>query len=645
MNGRISILLVILSLLITSSKSLRRQKRIIGGSAAAEPPIDDPVVFVNKNGRDARILGIREQNSGYYSFRGIRYAEPPIGLHRFQRPKAANLAGDLNATTWGAPCPQINGHKSKEIIGSEDCLFLNIFTPVLPDASEGYPVLIWIHGGGFRRGSACQYEMKHLIKKKIIVVSIQYRLGSLGFLSTGTKDLPGNNGLFDMILAVNWIKDYIEFFGGNPRKIIAFGHGTGAISALMLTLSKLSSGIFNGIIAMSGTILSHFAIDKDPLNTAKYIGYNNGCPTNDTKEMVQCLRELSIDKLIEVDSRLEYIRTVSGVVSSISTLLTAGPVIEGSDDERSLPNLITETPEESLKLGNFPNIPLLIGIVKDEIGGAIFGDYKNELEEKLRTIPNYLSEDLIPSLQKTIPNIRNTTKFAPEVFEKYLNIFQSNKIDKMKKVAEAMGDSLFNAPIFLTVEHWSKKAKAFLYSFDYDGERCYGKDFLSGLPIVDAKQSLKGINHGDDLGYIFDRNNIVGEKIKNAIDKTNEIDEHVTEIFTGMISNFARTGKPDMSIKSENNTWLPKIVPNFSESNSFVSINSVPKMMENFRYCEMGLWTGLSGRLQSPACNLLKSTSQVVNNVGTDAKNVIEKPIKNIKNINNIVPKMKPTFG
>lgn len=90
------------------------------------------------------------------------------------------MEGDLNATAWGSPCPQINGHKSKKIIGSEDCLFLNIFTPVLPDASDGYPVLIWIHGGGFRRGSASQYETKHLIKKGTIVVSIQYRLGSLG---------------------------------------------------------------------------------------------------------------------------------------------------------------------------------------------------------------------------------------------------------------------------------------------------------------------------------------------------------------------------------------------------------------------------------------------------------------------------------
>lgn len=90
------------------------------------------------------------------------------------------MEGDFNATTWGSPCPQVIDYKSNNIIGSEDCLFLNIFTPVLPDASEGYPVLIWIHGGGFRRGSASQYETKHLIKKGTIVVSIQYRLGSLG---------------------------------------------------------------------------------------------------------------------------------------------------------------------------------------------------------------------------------------------------------------------------------------------------------------------------------------------------------------------------------------------------------------------------------------------------------------------------------
>lgn len=147
------------------------------------------------------------------------------------------------------------------MIGSEDCLFLNVFTPALPDATDGHPVLIWIHGGGFRRGAATQYEMRNLVDKNTIVVSIQYRLGSLGnfhryirssvdciaieililrtgFLSSGTKDLSGNNGLFDMISATEWVRDYIEFFGGNPKKIVAFGQGTGASSAFLLGLSK-----------------------------------------------------------------------------------------------------------------------------------------------------------------------------------------------------------------------------------------------------------------------------------------------------------------------------------------------------------------------------------------------------------------------
>jgi len=98
-----------------------------------------------------------------------------------------HLEGEYNATTWGPPCPQPSQDGSDKIIGSEDCLFLNVFTPSLPDNSDGYPVLIWIHGGGFRRGAACQYEMRHLIKKKLIVVSIQYRLGTLGKYITVKK--------------------------------------------------------------------------------------------------------------------------------------------------------------------------------------------------------------------------------------------------------------------------------------------------------------------------------------------------------------------------------------------------------------------------------------------------------------------------
>lgn len=152
-----------------------------------------------------------------------------------------------------------------------------------------------------------------------------------------------------------------------------------------------------------------------------------------------------------------------------------------------------ESPEDSLRLGNFPTIPLLTGVVRDETGGAIFGRYKDQVLNKLETIPDYLIDDFVPRLQETIPNMQNGSRFVPQAFRNYLNFFKSNDAqDTVAKVAEALGDSLYNAPAFLTVDYWSKKANAFLYTFDHEGKRNYGKDFLAGLPIVDAKRSLDG---------------------------------------------------------------------------------------------------------------------------------------------------------
>ncbi|KAG7205466.1 hypothetical protein KM043_007453 [Ampulex compressa] len=635
MDGWAFLLLLVLFSTANETQGLRRQKRIVGGLAAAQPPEDDPVIYAAKNDRFARVYGIRDPDKGFYVFRGIRFGEPPLGRNRFQRPVAVHLEGDINATRWAPACPQPNHADGNKIVGSEDCLFLNVFTPSLPDSSEGYPVLIWIHGGGFRRGAACQYEMRNLIKKKMIVVSIQYRLGSLGFLSSGTSELPGNNGMFDMILAVNWVRDYIQYFGGNPKRIIACGHGTGASSALMLSLSNFSRSIFSGLIAMSGSVLSHFTIDKDPQRTARFIASNNGCPTEDVPQMVACLRELPVEKLVKVDSDLENLKMgVQGFISGLSVLLGPGPVIEGTDDQRSIPNFMTQTPEDSLKLGNFPGIPLLTGVMKDETGGAIYGRYKSEVQSKLTSVPNFMNQYLVPSLQSTISDFGNKTQFASEAFSKYLNFPQSsNAANNVEKVAEATSDSLYNVPAFLTVDHWSKKAKTFLYSFDHSGKRNYGNSFLGGLPIVDAKRLSDHItSHGDDLGYVFDRNTINGEKIPDANEKLDMDDERVTEVFTDMIASFARSGEPGAFSTFGNGSWLSGIAPTFSgDTNPFISITTTPRIMTNFRYCEMGLWTGLTNRLQAPVCSLFATT---LNTIGQTAKQTVDnigKPITMLK--------------
>lgn len=155
---------------------------------------------------------------------------------------------------------------------------------------------------------------------------------------------------------------------------------------------------------------------------------------------------------------------------------------------------MTASPEDSLRLGNFPSIPLLTGVMKDETGGAILGQYRDEVQNKLRTIPDYLISHFIPYLQGTIPNMQNGLRFVPQAFRSYFDMFQSDDTSNtVGKVAEALDDSLYNAPTFLTVDRWSKKANAFLYTFDHKGKRNYGKDFLTGLPIVDAKRSSDGI--------------------------------------------------------------------------------------------------------------------------------------------------------
>lgn len=148
-----------------------------------------------------------------------------------------------------------------------------------------------------------------------------------------------------------------------------------------------------------------------------------------------------------------------------------------------------ESPEDALKFGNFPTIPLLTGVMKDETGGAIFGRYKDEVQNKLNTIPNYLTSDFVPRLQETVPNMQNRSRFIPQAFQGYFGFFKNDGAQNVvAKVAEALGDSLYNAPAFLTVNYWSKRANAYLYTFDHEGKRNYGKDFLAGLPIVDAKR-------------------------------------------------------------------------------------------------------------------------------------------------------------
>lgn len=268
----------------------RESSGIVGGILAKEPSPDEPVVF----SPNARVEGLRKSSNGLYSFLGIRYASP--GPKRFMRPNYKKLFGDVDATIHGPPCAQPDWNNNSRIVGSEDCLLLNVFTPKMPDENVGLPVIIWIHGGGFRYGSASQYGPDPITDNHVIFVPIQYRLGTLGILGSGRREFPGNLALLDCAMAVQWVHEHIGYFGGNKENIKIMGQGSGAVVAMYLTSSTFTKSLINGVIAMSGSLLTKNSVEQFPQQSVDQVAEMNDCTgkSDDPKIIINCLRQVNL---------------------------------------------------------------------------------------------------------------------------------------------------------------------------------------------------------------------------------------------------------------------------------------------------------------------------------------------------------------
>lgn len=199
------------------------------------------------------------ENREYFSFRGIPYAKPPLNDLRFQLPEKPDPWIDIKSVLeTGYDCVQLNPFRESEIIGDEDCLFLNVYTPNV-DPNKKLPVMFFIHGGGYFDSSSSEafYGPDFLMEENVILVTINYRLGPLGFLSI--DGLPKNVGLHDQLLALKWVNENIHNFGGDENEITIFGESAGASSVHFLILSPLSNNCFKRAILQSGTALDTWA--------------------------------------------------------------------------------------------------------------------------------------------------------------------------------------------------------------------------------------------------------------------------------------------------------------------------------------------------------------------------------------------------
>ncbi|KAG5877265.1 hypothetical protein JTB14_009761 [Gonioctena quinquepunctata] len=434
-----------------------------------------------------------------FRFRSIPFAEPPVGELRFEPPVPKKpWTGTLDARQKPSVCTQ----GSDPVVGSEDCLYLKIYTTALPKEQKKLPVMLWIYGGAFTSGSADfgDHSIDFLLDEDVILVAFQYRVGVFGFLSTGDSVAPGNAGLKDQILALGWIKENIARFGGDPDRITLFGQSAGATSIAYLLQTNATRGLFNGVIMQSGHSLCQWALTRDAENMARNIA-------------------TTLNQVAAAQSQTALMNgnPLGG--------LPIGPVVE--PDHAGA--IVTGNSHEKLKNGQFHHVPIMIGHTSKE---ALI----NSLSAIVRLW--LLTFDIQPS--KLVPvSLNSNGLLTNNAIGRNIrsHYFQRSVAQSNEELITYISDDQWQRPIQESVLLYSARTPVYYYEFSHIGS-------LYGV----TQRTVQGVGHTEDLGYIFD----LGHEGSPA-------DYLVRSRMVKMWTNFAKTGSatPTSDSLLQNVVWTP----------------------------------------------------------------------------------------
>ena len=420
---------------------------------------------------------------GVRSWKGIPYAEPPVGPLRWADPLPAACEESVRpAMDFGTICPQWSDDEVPVPLGGEDCLTLNVWAP---EDAEDLPVLVYIHGGGNVRGSASLerfgttiFDGRDLAERAdAVVVTLQYRLGVLGFLvlpdelATG---VDGNLGLSDQILALDWVREEIGAFGGDPSRVLLFGESGGARDVCALLASPVASGRFQAAIMQSGACVVGEAADRASEGQA-YLE-NTSCA--DAPDPLGCLRGLSADELIAA-SEDEVVNGIGLVVSPF------GPGVDG--------RILPRQPLETFALGEQDPIPVVVGANAEET--AVF-------------LPATVSAEAYPTLVRAALGSTIGLAAANEA----LALYPLEDFDSARDALIALtSDAQFVCSARRAARALADHQTVYRYLFDHR---------LNG-PIY----GLAGAGHGVELPFVF-------QAMDRATPYTATEDDHLVEAVT-----------------------------------------------------------------------------------------------------------------
>jgi para-nitrobenzyl esterase len=308
---------------------------VMATSSSAWGFFDRPPVVLTHSGA---VRGV--QSNGMENFLGIRYAQPPLGALRWRPPQPVTpWRGVADATHYGGRCAALKDTNGPTTL-NEDCLFVNVQRPIGSFPGEHLPVYVWIHGGSLLNGGADQHSGDLFVHNGAIVVTMNYRLGMLGFLAhpalTAEGGESGNYGFQDQQASLRWIHDNIAAFGGDPRRVTIGGESAGATAVCAHMAAPGSRGLFSSVVLQSAVCPSYTAATAD--FTWAAAAAKAGCPTAAT--VLTCLRAAPVQALLDATPG------APNYVSGTPTL----PI----------------PPETAIKTGNFARVPVLTGTTVDE---------------------------------------------------------------------------------------------------------------------------------------------------------------------------------------------------------------------------------------------------------------------------------------
>nr|WCJ12952.1 carboxylesterase [Dendroctonus armandi] len=505
-----------------------------------------PIVSIT----DGRVQGIVNSSVGsnreYYAYRGIPFANPPIGNLRFKAPIPNDpWTGILNATQTKEQCVQISGVLGLSITGSEDCLYLNVYTTKI---SGNLPVMVWIFGRGFTIGGAqySSYAPDFILDRDIVFVSLNYRLAAFGFLSTGDLSSPGNCGIKDQILALRWVKRNIKSFGGNPNRITIVGQSAGSASISYILQPRKTKGLYHAPIMQSGASICLWSLTRTARQMAFALGARLRIFTADTRELVEELRKVDYHRLKRAENDVFY---VAIAVDNIFNGLPMGPVVEPDHEEA----VITEKSHELLRTGQFNKVPVIVRINSNE-AKSFLGLFIDIIK------PLFTRYDLNIAMFAPYDLSRNSSKRVLAGTEVKQHWFGEEPIVTYPSIniIKFISNEHFNRPIRETVNQMSKFTDVYYYEFGYRGS------------LGEFENDFAGVGHYEEIFYIFANK-------PNA----NSDDQIARRPLLELWSNFIKFGNPTPT-SLEGTVWQPnRPKSRLNDNLLYLSINSTLSIPQN----------------------------------------------------------------